>query len=329
MSRVGLTSKIAQSLTSAETQEEKLEILQKYQKETLIKRIVNFAYNPLITFDLNDYSPTNKGKQYGMGISKFMHVIEDINEGKYTREEAMFASNLVLQHISDDESNIFVGILKKNLGWGLEAKTISEVWPDLNVGYPIQYPMDFSPKIFQTFDNVCAVQKLYTGVRINVIVRGKGIRIVDEFGEDFDHLNQYHEQFANLAQHGDTIFDGAMMIVDSNNNIIEVEDQQEIIDADPNTVKFILWDAIRYDGFVNGTDTRIGYNWRYNGLEHMMFLAVEHNPYPCYTLPESKACADIAQIKQFQNDIDCDVVIKNLSGTWQSGTTTSELILRK
>lgn len=329
MSRTGLTSKIAHSITSAETQEDKLEILLKYSKESLIKRIVNFAYNPLITYDMADYNPVNRGKQYGMGISKFMHVIEDINDGKYTKEEAMFASNLVLTHISDNESDIFIGILKKSLGWGLEPQTISAVWPDMNLSYPVQYPTEFSNELYKKFDLACAAQKSYTGLRINVIVRGNGIRIVNALGEDLTYLDIYHNQFGNLAQHGDTIFDGIAVHVDDNNEVITVEDDSEILEVNAENIKFILWDAIRYDGFVNGTDTRIGYNWRYNGLEHMMFLAAEKNQNPCYSLPQSKSCTNIEEIKTFQDEVDGDIIIKNLSGTWQNGFTTSDLILRK
>lgn len=327
MSRVGLTGKISLSIQEAETQEAKKEILLKYKNESLIKRIVNYAYNPLIDFGMENFEPKKTGKPDGMGLSKFMHVLDDVLDKKFDYNEAIFACNIALSYIHEAETDIFTGILTKKLNWGLEPETISSVWDDINLGYPIQYPSQWDLAQFKSYNIPVVAQKLYNGLRINIKVRGDSISFIDKEGKTLHNFDSYGEQFLNLAQHGDTVFDGMALLV-KDHKPVDVS-SEEILSADVNDVKFVLWDAIRYDGFIQGKDNRIGYNWRANGLEHMMMLAIEKNPQPCYSMPANRVCANLDEIRKFAESNNCDVVVKNLSGTWRSGITTEELIFRK
>jgi hypothetical protein len=327
MSRVGLTGKISQSIVAAESQEEKLEILQKYKNETLIKRIVEYAYNPLLDFGMSDFDPKNTGKEDGMGLSKFMHVLDDILAGKFDKDEATFACNLALSYIHEFETDIFVGMLRKDLNWGLEQETINAVWDDVNLGYPLQNPSVWNLQTFKSFNMPVVAQKLYQGLRINIKVTGSNFVFLHKDGTPFHELDVYGEQFLNLAQHGDTVYDGIAMLVKDHKPVDATD--QEILEADPADVKFVLWDAIRYDGFKDGKDNRIGYNWRANGLEHMMMLAIEKNPQPCYSMPANRVCGTLDEVREFCEANNCDAVVKNLSGTWRGGETNQELIFRK
>ncbi len=327
MSRVELTAKIATHITNAETQSEKLAILTKYKKESLIKRIVNYAYNPLFDYNMADFEPKNFGKKHGMGISKFIHIFEDILTNQFDKPEAIFACNLALSYINIHEASIFIGILHKEIGWNLEPDTINQVWPDINTGYPIQNPSPFTLAKFKQYEMPVVAQQLYSGLRINISVNGKNAKFKDSSGTRIYTLDDYATQFVNLAQHGDTVFDG-VAVISKDGEIVE-STVEEILAADSESVRFILWDAIRYDGFIDGKDTRIGYNWRYNGLEHMMMLAIESNPVPCYGMATAKVCSDLNEVRKFSEGIDSDVIIKSLSGTWHNGITDSELIFRK
>jgi hypothetical protein len=326
MSRLGLTSKIADNIRLAETQSDKLAILQRYKKESLVKRIIAFGYNPMLDFGMQDWNPTAHGKEHGMGISKFMHIIEDIIAKKLNLQEAKFAAGMALNHINDDEADIFIGILKNNLDWGLEPETINAVWPDITTSYPIQRPSEFSKSIFSNFNMPVVVQKMSKGLRINIIVDGESVQFKTSTGMSVSSLDQYAPQFKELAQRNFTVFDGHAVMVDEKLEIVDATDE-EILNADPDYVKFVLWDAVRGDGFLEGKDTRIGYNWRFNGLEHMMFLAIESNPDPVYTVVQGDSLGSLEEVYNFVRENNCDVVIKNLSGTWRNGQTTEELIL--
>jgi hypothetical protein len=327
MSRIGLTSKISQSLSLAETQEDKLSILQKYKNESLIKRLVSYAYNPMIIYDMDDWEPHGVGKLDGLGISKFIHVIEEIAERKFDKKEAFFAANLVLSHINDEEAHIFIGVLKKNLTWDLAPETISAVWDDINVGYPIQYPSNFSQELIDQIQYPAVVQKLSRGLRVNIVVDGEKVTCRLSDGTIINNFSIYNEQFIELAQRNFTAFDGHAVKIDGDNNITST-DHDEILNSDPSEVRFIFWDAIRGDGLVNGADTRIGYNWRFNGLEHMMFLAIDKVENPAYACVEHKVVNHWNDVVKFLKDNETDGVLKNLPGTWRIGVTPHEVIIK-
>ena len=326
MSRPGLTSRIASKICNATDQESKLVILQKYKQDRLIKRIVNFGYNPLVQFGMEDFQPNYRGIPHGLGISKFLHILDEILAGKLDQSSAAFASNLALSHISDDEADILVQLLHKNLNWGLESTTINQVWPNLIKDYPLQTPLKYTKYNFNKFAYPLAAQKMTHGLRINIVVIHDDVTFRNKHGELLSQFDIWSDQFRALAQNQRTVFDGHAVLIDTDNNEVEASDEQ-ILDADPKDVRFILWDSIRYDGFCNGEDTRIGYNWRFNGLEHMMFLAFDKNPNPVYGLPMHTAIKDASELLTFVQDNNCDCIIKNLPGIWHSGETVDELIV--
>ena len=328
MSKAGLIPKIADSIRSAETQEDKLAILSKYHNETLIKRILKYAYNPMIDFGLSNFTPRSMGKEHGMGMSKFMHILEEIIEGKFDYKESMFATNLALGHMNDEEAPIFVGILRKNLDWGLEIETINKVWENLVHEYPVQTATEATPELLSKLEFPCVVQHMSSGIRVSIIVKNDEVKFKDKHGNNLPFFDDLAPQFQELAQFGSVVFDGHALLVDDKNVSIGATDQQ-IIAREGGKLKFMLWDLIRYDGFIQGADTRLGYNWRYNGIEHMMLLTAGKVEDPCFLLPTSHPVKIPEHAMGFVEKINSPVVIKSLANTWGGGYTTQELIVRK
>jgi hypothetical protein len=328
MSRIALVRSIADQIKAQHTQQGKEEILIRYERESLFKRIISYAYNPMINFNMQDYTPKHYGKPDGMGISKFMHIPEDIFQGKFTQEEAEFACELALTHMNNQESNLFLGMLKKDLDLGLSIETINKVWYNLIPEYPVQHLSEFSEELVSTYEWPCVAQRLINGLRVNIIVRGNSVEFRNKQGKTLHNFDSFIEQFSNLAQNGATVFDGHAVVVDDDMNVVATEDSI-VLTAKSENIKFLLWDAIRYDGFVQGEDSRIGYNWRFNGLEHMMFLAVDKNSQPCYGIPEHQIVDSIEHARKYAVQLDSDIVVKNFSGTWKNGITLNEMIIRK
>lgn len=327
MSKKALMRAIGDSLTEAETQEEKLAILSKYEKEPLLESIVKYAYNPLIQFDMDDWTPARSGKMHGMGIFKFIHLFDEIANKKFDHKEAVFACNLAVTHIDDQQVSIFVGAMKKNLPWGLTSETINAVWPNMIPEYPVQHPTEYSDDAINAIAFPCVAQQFVDGYRVNIIVRDSKVEFKDTTGHPVHYFDSFAEQFVILTQNGTTVFDGCAVVVDDEMNVVgtEVEDIEK---ADSNNIRFFLWDSVRYDGWISCEDTRIGYNWRFNGIEHMMFLAADKNTDPCYALPRSEVVADFETAKKFATEQNCDIVIKDFAGTWRAGTTPHEVVYK-
>ena len=322
MSKVHLLSEIITKLQNFSTQDEKLELLHTYHKEPILKRIITIAYNPWIDFGMQDFVPRRHGKQFGMGLTKFLHLLTDIIDEKYDEKEKNFSCQMAMNHIDERDAGLFLSLLKQELDLGLEPETINAVWPGLIMVYPLSTPTVADYKTFHKYP--AAVQPISRGLRINVIVHKGVVSYKDKEGNNIEGWNIYDEQFINLAQNNSTVFDGHAVVA---NGITIVEtDNQKVLEADPENIKFVFWDIIRYDGFVKGEDTRIGYNWRHNGLEHMIILAFDKNKTPCYDIVKADLVGSDEQleltVKKFANKC----VIKRLDGTWIRGEDPTQVI---
>ena len=322
MSKVHLLSEILGKLENFKTQEEKFELLSTYQKEPILKKILTIAYNPWIDFGMQDFTPKRHGKKFGMGLTKFLHLLTDIIDEKYSEKEKLFSCNMAMMHIDDRDANIFLKLLRQELELGLELETINRVWPGLIMIYPVSDP---TPDDYKTFGFYpAAVQPISRGFRVNVIIHKDNVLYKDKLGNDIKGWEMYDEQFKNLAQSNSTVFDGHAVV--ANGTVIVETNNEKVLEAEPENIRFNFWDVIRYDGFIKGEDTRIGYNWRHNGLEHMCILAADKNKVPCYDIVKADLVGSDEQLELTVEKYKYKCVIKSLDGTWTHGEDPSQII---
>jgi hypothetical protein len=254
-------------------------------------------------------------------MSKFMHMFDEIIEGQLDPKDAEFGFNMAFLHVNLEEAPILLGIINQTLDLGLEIETINKVWPDSISSYPIRIAKVSSYKNFDKFP--AAMQTVSKGLRINIIVTDETVQYRQKDGSVIEGWDHWNQQFINLAQGQNTVFDGHAVI--AKDNKISETDNAKVLEADIEDIRFIFWDVIRYDGFISGKDNRIGYNWRYNGLEHMMMLAYAKNPQPCYDILKAEMIGSKEQlntaIKNYSN-----AVIKSLDDTWSTGESDGEII---
>jgi hypothetical protein len=321
MSKTGLLLAIINNIRAADTQDGKLAILTKYANEVQLRRILNIVYNPWIDLKLQKFETKHMGKRFGMGMSQFLHIFSDIISGNFDQREAEFSCRMALMHVNSDEAELFLGIARQDLNLNLDIDTINKAWPGLIVEYPIRLAQPGDITGFTSFP--AAVQPLSQGLRVNAVVHEGSATFRDKTGAIIEGWDIYHQQFINLAQGQNTVFDGHA-IVANGDKIVETDNDMVRL-ANPEDIRFVIWDAVRYDGFVQGADTRIGYNWRYNGIEHMMMLAMEKNPKPCYTVTRAELVGSAEQLAETVR-LHQQCVIKSLAGTWSQGPTTEEII---
>lgn len=326
MSKIDLIPNVINAIAECETQAEKLSILAKYEKENLLRRIIKIAYNPWVNLKMQNFVPKHSGKEFGMGITKFIHIIDDVIEGKLDQREAEFACRMAFIHIGTENAPVFLMMINQTLDthMGLEIDTINSVWNNLIVKHPCRKPStNVNVETFNKFP--AAIQSYSEGLRINVIVNEQTVEYRLTSGKTVEGWECWNEQFINLAQGQNTVFDGHAVVVDvESNNIAEV-DNDAVLTAPADKIRFVLWDVIRYDGFINGRDTRIGYNWRYNGIEHMMLLAMDKNQNPCYDIARAELVGSQEQLLATIK-IKGRCVIKSLAGIWEHGTTDEEIV---
>jgi hypothetical protein len=319
---------IADRLIEAETQQEKQSILERYSSDTLFQRILYYTYHPMIIFGLDDYEPRLPlGKEDGMGVSKFMHIPEDLAENKLDSDEARFACNLVFGHINEDEAEIFLGMLKKDIGVGLEIDTINNVWSGLIPNYPVQKPTVYTDDLAKGIVFPAVVQPYLKGQRINVIVKYNLVEFRDEHGNILGGFQEYVKQFSDLAQNQSIVFD--TVLIKNYDETFDLNYSDDKLEVEYDKEHFVIVDVIRYDGFLKGLDNRILYNWRYNSIDHMTYLARDLNPSIEYSIIPSKVVNSWDDVNAAFGELSGDMVLKNLESVWMGGNNPGHLLLHK
>lgn len=322
MSKTELLHTIIENLRAATAQEDKLAILKRYEKENLLRRIIHYGYNPWIDFKMKDFKPKHMGKQFGMGISRFMHILDDIVANKLDQREAEFACRMAFIHIQDQEAHILLDLLNGTFDVGLTIESINSVWPNLILAYPLRRAKPGTHENYSQFP--AGVQPISRGLRVNIIVKDGAAEFRHSNGAVIAGWEQHAHQFVTLAQGQNTVFDGHAVVADGIK--IVATDNDAVLAADTANIRFMLWDVIRYDGFVQGKDTRIGYNWRHNGIEHMMILAVGKVENPVYDIVRAELVGSQEQLDATVAAHNGQCVIKALAGTWAHGESDEEII---
>lgn len=324
MSKTHLIATIVKNLQTMTDQSEKRELLKKYKNEMMLERIVSIAYNPWIDLKMQDFETKKSGKPFGMGISKFLHIVDDIIQNKLDAEQRRFSCNMALTHIDDVEAPLFISLVRQELDLGLEISTINSVWENLINEYPLRQA---TVGTVENYANLPAcVQPLSKGLRVNVIVDEDKVSYRDKNGNVIENWECWDYQFVTLTQGQQTVLDGHAVVVDENNDVVS-EDNDKVLEANANDIRFIFWDAVRYDGFAKGIDNRVGYNWRYNGLQHMMMLSVETIKDPCYSAIPANMVGSQEQLDATIQTFGNNCVVKQLDGIWQLGDTDQEIII--
>ena len=328
MAHIPMIRYIADRLKEAETQQEKQSILERYDSDTLFQRILYYTYHPMIIFGLDDYQPKLPlEKEDGMGVSKFMHIPEDLAENKLDSDEARFACNLVFGHINEYEAEIFLGMLKKDIGVGLEIDTINNVWNGLIPGYPVQKPTVYTNELSRGITFPAVAQPYIKGKRINIIVKYNLVEFRDENGNILNGFQDYVKQFSDLAQNQSIVFD--TVLIKNYDEIVDLDYSDDKLEIEYGKEHFVIFDVIRYDGFLKGLDNRILYNWRYNSIDHMTYLARDLNPSIDYSIITSKVVKNWDEVNEALIELGRDMVLKNLESVWMGGNNPEHLLLHK
>ena len=225
MSKVHLLSQIITNLQQETSQQGKYDILFQYEKEAILKRVISIAYNPWINLEMQNFEPRRMGKKFGMSIPKFLHIIDDIIDDKFTQKEKEFSCQMAMMHIAHTEADLFIKLIKQDLDLGLTDETINKVWPGLVMSYPISYPGAGDYKTFNKFP--AAVQPVSRGLRVNIIIHKNKVLYKDKLGQDIKGWEIYDEQFINLAQGNNTVFDGHA-VVSKGVEIVETDKRKEV-----------------------------------------------------------------------------------------------------
>ena len=127
MSKVHLLSQIITNLQQETSQQGKYDILHQYEKEAILKRVISIAYNPWINLEMKNFEPRRMGKKFGMSIPKFLHIIDDMIDDKFTQKEKEFSCQMAMMHI------LPFRIIINTILYHMHISATGPLWPERSV----------------------------------------------------------------------------------------------------------------------------------------------------------------------------------------------------
>ena len=266
---------IFERLVETNSTKVKQEILEEYKEETLLSRILQYAYNPHLNFYITGDALTDPESYEGKGISKVLEphdtILEDLISRKVTGHDARDRCEEVLAKLNYHDAIIFKRILNRDLRLGMGIKTINKVWPNLIPEFGVMLCSPANEKTLDKMDYPCLAQLKLDGMRSVVIVNGDHVQVKSRSGKDIQLHGEFDEQFSKLAQGGSWVFDGELLVLGDDGNPLDRKTGNGILNKavkgtitpeDAKRVRMVVWDMIKGDGFAKGEDNRFNYNLR-------------------------------------------------------------------
>ena len=130
----------------------KQDILQKYAGNEWFKKFLYYALNPLLTYNisektLRDFDGADKGIQLQF-FNNIFECCEYLSRLRGLDDATVRQVKILLyNHYSDEERELYIKLLAKTLRFGVTAKTVNKVIPDLIPEWEVQqaYPIDKYP----------------------------------------------------------------------------------------------------------------------------------------------------------------------------------------
>ena len=131
-------AKIINDIKNVSSANEKLQILQQHQDNFLLKKTLEYTYNPFKKYGLSDKTlkPIENDFEFGMSIFDLLDMLEQSNINDDLRQQA----NMYLGRYKEHKElfELYRGMILKDLGAGISTKTINKVWKYLIPEFSVQ-----------------------------------------------------------------------------------------------------------------------------------------------------------------------------------------------
>ena len=258
-------------------------IIENNKNDESFKRILYYAVNPLLTFNVSERTLTRPMPMHAEipGVaSDIFEVCDVLSSRKALDDRTVLWTKAFLEAQEPDEREIFVKLLAKTLRLGVSEKTVNKIIPNLVPEWEVQqaYPIEKYPIKPGTWFTL--TQKL-NGVRATYF-RGK---LYARSGDTYEGLTHITDELAVF--NNKIVFDGELLLKDkggmSDNEAFRTS--TGIINSessDKSAIYFRIFDALPSDEFEYGK-SKMKYKERRQALD---YLAVDFaNMRSCGILP--------------------------------------------
>jgi ATP-dependent DNA ligase len=256
---------IFEKLAATSSRNEKVEILKSHQSDELFIRVLSLALDPFVNFYIRkipEYTPA--APETAWNLRDALDSLKFITTRRVTGNAAIEHLTTILSHLNAADAKVFERIIEKDLKCGVQESTVNKVWKGLIPSYPCMLCSPYEYKAVSKITYPAFFQLKMDGMRFNAIVRGGTVEFRSRNGKELDFRGNLVEEFLQLANGRDIVFDGELLVVGDDgeplsrqigNGILVKAQKGTLSDAEAVRVQATLWDEIPFTEFLTGKST--------------------------------------------------------------------------
>lgn len=208
-------------LRATNSRTEKETILKKYCQREDFKEILEKLFHAVYDYDKQYYITSanvlkknllQQGMFYGKNYSYVWDLLNDLSSRLITGHTAIIAVQQFLKNKTEEQKQIYLNIIDKDLKCGLQAATINKIIPGLIKTYDVALANKFDSKK-DTLDSNWVIERKLDGVRCNVINKNGIIKCYSRQGKEITTLGNLINELQDRLPNN-TVLDGEVCLVD-------------------------------------------------------------------------------------------------------------------
>ena len=326
-----------------------LDYLREHKDNQILKEVLYYTYNPDLKYNIDkakldkasgkvirtanvdsrDYTVIDKDVW-----ERYKSSLDSLAEKKGVKEaDIVSLYTTYFLYCEPLSASLLKGILLKDLRINMGVTSFNKIWQDFYFEYPYMGARGFSDKNLDKIKYPAFCQTKMDGLYCNAIVdvKNQTVKYMSRQGKKLNVGNILDDSLLSIQCKDNFVLNGEILVwyKDSErplpraigNGIIKRDDKTpEELDA----IKYVCWDFIPYENFVNGGIWEVPYEVRYKTLLQMIKMAGDK-----LRIVDTEFANDREEVlKIFKKKYEAGeegIVVKNRTQNWVDGKPAGQV----
>lgn len=323
---------------------DQLDYLKSHKDNAILREVLWYAYNPDLKYNISE-AKLDKASERIITTSDVTVISKDVwnsyknllNEFANSRgikeADVLRLYSTYFTHIEQKSEELLRGVLLKDLRINMGVISFNKVWKDFYFKYPYMGARPFSEKALSKIKYPAICQTKMDGLYCNAIVdiENNIVDYVSRQGKPIAINNSLDNDLLQIKTKEKFVLNGEILVWNKETNkpypreigngIINKDNKtQEELDA----IRYVCWDFIPYENFVNGGKWEVPYSTRFNTLKQMATSTNGKMMLVGAEIANNKEEV-LAIFERKYSEGEEGIVVKNIDQIWTSGKPAGQV----
>lgn len=265
--------RILNKVRATNSTKEKEAILREHMDNALLRKILEYTYNPFKRYKITE-KMIEETPMYMGNPDKFQNIfylLETLGTSNINNSLRVDV-NTFLYKFKDEERELYIGMLTKDLRLGCNVSTINKVWKDLIPKFNVMLAEKYHDNIERVKGKDFTITVKEDGNRIAIVKDGGVVRCFTRQGQEYEGLDDIVKAVES-SEYDNCVIDGELMILNHKDipSDQRYKSTSKIVRKDgvKTGVKVVAFDILPIQDFKKGK-VDVKYRMRRKTLESML-----------------------------------------------------------